>query len=724
MSDSRQKHTKRNEARRWQASKFDTEYPQLARTTYLDHAGTAIYPQSAIRAFAKDMTENLYGNPHSASPSSLLSTMVIEEVRRKILERFSAPPEHFDLVFVSNATAAIKLVAQAFQDQDSGFWYGYHKDAHTSLIGVRELAQSGHHCFRSDEEVEHWAKAGSLPSGSLGLFAYPAQSNMTGYRPPLTWGSRIRKVCSSESTQIYTLLDAASYLTTGNLNLSDTEASPDFVALSFYKIFGFPDLGALIVRREAAPILLSRKYFGGGTVEMVLAVGDSWHKKHRRHPHEALEDGTLPFHNILALKHALQSHNILYPSPVQVSNNAATLSRYAYTALESFRHENGTKVITIYKDPHGQYGDSQNQGPIISFNIHDCQGELIGKTRVEALACACGFQLRTGSLCNPGGIATRLDLRPWEMKRNHSHGMRCGDELDFLGGKPTGVIRISLGAMTTKSDVDQFLEFVDFFFVWKGKGESYKVNTERPNKMTAVSVIQPIKGCRPMTVPESDVETYLPWHEDWLILDPDSRKEIYGHEMELRTLAVDIQPVQGKMVITRSSEQHLVESLRKPLVVDLWEDNVASSRPWVKPHGPPSDETTASRNVDNEISAFLTSVLGVPATLARRNNREVSALTEKKYVCVIWNCYRDCRTAANLNHHYELHAHDFIKRKTHIISPSRPSIQSVGPDQYHKLRSKISWISEDFSETLKQTKRSFRRKTSNFKFESKGKIKR
>ncbi|KAK5048177.1 hypothetical protein LTR84_005847 [Exophiala bonariae] len=688
---------------------MEGEYPQLALTTYLDHAGTTLYPQSAIRSFAKDMTENLYGNPHSASPSSSLSTAVIEEVRNEVLERFNASAEQYDLVFVANATAAIKMVAQAFQDQIGGFWYGYHKDAHTSLVGVRELAQNGHRCFRSDEEVDSWIEGRSLPPGHLGLFGFPAQSNMTGYRPPLTWGSRVRRACGPNSARFYTLLDAASYLTTGNLNLSDPSTAPDFVALSFYKIFGFPDLGALIVRREAAPVLLSRKYFGGGTVEMVLAVDDPWHQSHRKRPHEALEDGTLPFHNILALKHSLRAHKILYPSPVQVSNHAAILSRYAYTTLESFRHENGTKVITIYKDPNGQYGDSLNQGPIISMNLHDLHGNVVGKTRVEALACACGFQLRTGSLCNPGGIATRLGLRPWEMKRNHSHGMRCGDELDFLGGKPTGVLRISLGAMTTKSDIDQFLEFVDFFFVCHGNDQIVNMHTSDSNIDHAGSVIQPIKGCEPLAVADEEFESYMPWHEDWLIVNPISRKEIFGHETELRRLVIDIQPVEGKMIVVRPHEQHPVEDLQRSLVVDLWNDNLNSSQTQVTVCGVPSD------NDANELSSFFTSVLGIPATLARRNNREVLALIEKKYICVVWGCGRVCRTAADLDHHYQSHAHDFSRRKTQGTSSGHTSISSPKLEAQSKLKSKISWITEDLNQTLKQTKLSFQKKTSRWK---------
>jgi len=48
--------------------------------------------------------------------------------------------------------------------------------------------------------------------------------------------------------------------------------TPDFVAVSFYKIFGYPTgLGALLVHNGPAATVLHKNYFGGGTVEVVLA---------------------------------------------------------------------------------------------------------------------------------------------------------------------------------------------------------------------------------------------------------------------------------------------------------------------------------------------------------------------------------------------------------------------------------------------------------------------
>lgn len=149
----------------------------------------------------------------------------------------------------------MKLVLEAFTAQKDGFKFKYHRDAHTSLVGVRELANESA-CFDSDSEVELWLRGPG--EDGLGLFGWPAQSNFSGRRLPRDWAGRLR----TSHYGWYSLLDAASLVTTTPLDLSDSSTAPDFTVLSFYKIFGFPDLGALIVRRSSADILRTRRYFG------------------------------------------------------------------------------------------------------------------------------------------------------------------------------------------------------------------------------------------------------------------------------------------------------------------------------------------------------------------------------------------------------------------------------------------------------------------------------
>src|SRR5579862_2656728 len=272
-------------------------------TIYLDHAGATPYPISVVQDHAKDLTGNLFSNPHSRSPSSIATTARIAVIRKRILNLFNVNEELFDVVFVANATAGIKLVADGFSGGDNGFRYAYLRDVHTSLIGVAGLAKES--ICLNQKEVEAWLNNNPRRDDERpGLFAFPAQSNFNGRRFPLSWISRLRQYPGW-----YTLLDAASYLTTTPLDFSNLSNAPDFTVLSFYKIFGYPDLGAIIVKRDAGHILLQRRYFGGGTRAAITA--DSFHAP-RKELHEALEDGTLPFHTILALDSSLNNFTRLF----------------------------------------------------------------------------------------------------------------------------------------------------------------------------------------------------------------------------------------------------------------------------------------------------------------------------------------------------------------------------------------------------------------------------
>jgi molybdenum cofactor sulfurtransferase len=119
-----------------------------------------------MEAFKNDITTNLYGNPHSRSTPSYIAGKRIDKIRERLLNFFHADPKEFDLVFVANATAAVKLVGEIFRDcaesqsfgkrKKSRFWYGYHRDCHNSLIGVRELTEGNFCWFANDAEVETW----------------------------------------------------------------------------------------------------------------------------------------------------------------------------------------------------------------------------------------------------------------------------------------------------------------------------------------------------------------------------------------------------------------------------------------------------------------------------------------------------------------------------------------------------------------------------------------
>ncbi len=586
-----------------------------------------------IDAYHQDLTSNLYGNPHSESPASWLATKRVEDARLAVLEYFNANPDDFDVVFTANATAAIKVVSDCFRDQ--GFWYGYHKDCHNSVVGVREVATAGSQCFTSSAEVEEWIEQGpSSSSQGLKLFAYPAQSNMTGYRPPYHWCRQVRGGDKNSQQSTFVLLDAASYLTSGRLDLSNADHAPDFVAMSFYKIFGYPDLGALLVKRTARSVLAQRKYFAGGTVDMVTVIGGAFHAFKRSNLHDFLEDGTVPFHNIIALRHAISFHSRLFGSGNNISKHTAYLSKLVYDELSQLRHANGQPVIEVYKDPQATYGDPATQGPIIAFSVKHPDGNILGRSHFEELAIECGLQLRTGGVCNPGGIGSMLQLKNWEMRRNFEEGARCGDGFDTIGAKPTGIIRVSLGPMSTQGDVRRFAAFVKMFFVDKGAQSS-------PSSPPASTSISAVEGCPVFPVRPSEQAAYQVWDRRWCVIEERSGTPV--KELEHLKAEIDVH-----------TEELILSHLESRLALSLWD----------VPEAPDKRLSTPVKRIydiyDNPaVNTWLSEQLGCQCVLAHYRPQD-PALSPEATTCAVSWCAQERADKDDLRDHYKSHAQAFM----------------------------------------------------------------
>ena len=572
---------------------------------------------------------NLLGNPHSASSSSQLSARRLDNVRLRVLRLFNANPDDFDVVFVANATAGIKLVAESFREHANGFWYGYHKDAHTSLVGVREAARD-HECFESDDTVNRWitgkynARFEHVSESSLGLFAYPAQSNMNGRRLPLNWCDQIRNRCDGNLPRVYTLLDVAALVSTSPLDLGDVSRNPDFTVMSFYKMFGFPDLGALIVRKASGHALQPRKYFGGGTVEMVTCLKEQWHIRKDGALHEQLEDGTLPIHNIIALDSALNVHERLFGTFAQISLHTSFLVNELYNGLNALRHGNGAPVCEIYKDTRSAYSDARTQGPIIGLNIRNSTGAWISNADVEKLAAIKNIHLRSGGLCNPGGIASSLGLSPWEMKRNFSAGQRCSNENDIIGGKPTGMIRLSLGAMSILRDVQTFLDFMREFFVdYAGQIQHIAPGTNGVAEFHIEALmIYPIKSCGGWRIPHVmswDVRPEgLAWDREWCLIHQASRASLSQKRyprMALLRPCLDRGNGVLRVRYVGALPPLCTSEITVPLTQDptVFQQNVATgSSSRVR-----GDRIDARVYSSPSVTDFFTNAIGVPCYLAR-----------------------------------------------------------------------------------------------------------
>ncbi|XP_041371535.1 molybdenum cofactor sulfurase-like [Gigantopelta aegis] len=343
-------------------------------------------------------------------------------------------------------------------------------DNHTSVFGMRELMAdraSVLTCLSESELYEPgtWCCERNIKttSSSNNLFAYPAESNFSGQKYPLEWIEKIQSgqmgFQSGCRGRWLVLLDAACFVPTSPLDLS--KYKPDFVTLSFYKMFGFPTgLGALIVRKESAGVL-QKRYVGGGTV-VVSDVTERFHV-FRSNIADRFEDGSLPFLDIIALRHGLEAFNRIGGDIIKVSNHCFSIGRYFHHNLVHLHHGNQNPLAKIYCDT--SFEDPTKQGSIVNFNLLRTNGDYIGYAEVNKLAELQNIHFRTGCFCNIGSCRKFLHLTTQQIQEHHAAGHDCGDNVDLVNGLPTGSIRISFGYSSTLRDAQKCLQFIVDYFV-------------------------------------------------------------------------------------------------------------------------------------------------------------------------------------------------------------------------------------------------------------------
>ncbi|GAK99499.1 cysteine desulfurase [Nonlabens ulvanivorans] len=226
------------------------EYSRLCQQqhTYLDFTGGNLYAQSQLDEHQSLLRNNVLGNPHSGNPSSLLATQLVQEARDKVLTFFNAS-EDYQCVFTQNASGALKIVGECYpHNKDSHLLML--ADNHNSVHGMREYCskQGGSYSYAplnyedlmiSDQDLEESLQQHAYKKNKL--FTYPAQSNVSGVKHDLEW------INKAQSNGWDVCLDAAAYVPSSPLDLKKYQ--PEFVAVSFYKIFGYPTgLGCLLIK--------------------------------------------------------------------------------------------------------------------------------------------------------------------------------------------------------------------------------------------------------------------------------------------------------------------------------------------------------------------------------------------------------------------------------------------------------------------------------------------
>jgi selenocysteine lyase/cysteine desulfurase len=421
------------------------EFGRLARSghVYMDYTGSGLYGQSQLEWHRDWLCERTLGNPHSENPASLAATHEVERVRERLFDFFRADPAEYELVFTSNASGAIKLVAESFPFAP-GSRFVLATDNHNSIGGMRDYARRAgadiHFLpltddLRLDDPLSALGQPGAAPS----LFAFPAQSNFSGVKHPL------ELIREARSRGFRVFLDTAAYAPTNPLDLG--AAGPDFACISFYKMFGYPTgLGALFARR-AALAELERPWYAGGTVDFVSIQNDVYKL---RPSGGGFEDGTPDFLGIAAVEPGLDLLGEI--GMERLRGWVSDLTGDVLRMLTELRHEGGEPAVEIYGPV-----DTAMRGGTISFNLLNREGNPVPFEDVETAAGREEVSVRGGCFCNPGAAEVAFRMPPRDtLDCLHQVGedFTLARFRECLGHRvPVGAVRVSLGMASSPDDV-------------------------------------------------------------------------------------------------------------------------------------------------------------------------------------------------------------------------------------------------------------------------------
>ncbi|KAL7527592.1 hypothetical protein ACHAWF_007957 [Thalassiosira exigua] len=431
----------------------------------------------------------------------------------------------------------------------------------------------------------------------------------------------------------HVLLDSAKAAATSTVNLPTLASSggPDFAVVSFYKMFGAPTgLGALFVKKQRGRrlretevsrengdsnglrtiggpymtadgtskqdlcgislerTLLPRHFFGGGSVDVLLANEDFMAPRNSGRPAFAslkgnvgmgnaegeridlgvMVHGTEHFRGIANLVHGFQEIDNLGGMDA-ISFHSTCLAAELVRKLFRLAHGNGKPAVQLYGQwqlyASGQLRGDRNSssiphpGPTVAFNICDQDGSLIGYDEVSRLASLNDppIQIRTGCFCNPGACQEALHLTNFEVLENFRSGHVCGDRRGVINGKPTGAARASFGKDSIYEDLDALVSFIRKVFVSRGEPTycASRIDLEdesaAPTMFTKIEslFVFPIKSCAAMRV------------KRWPI-DPCTGRFAYDREFALvDTSETEINLDTKVMTVTAPNHEDLILSV-------------------------------------------------------------------------------------------------------------------------------------------------------------------
>ena len=237
---------------------------------YLDYTGGGLYAESQLREHLALLSQRGLRQPALEQPDLAGADATWPSGRARPCSTSSTPrPTSTPSIFTANASGALKLVGEAYPVRRRASRFPLTADNHNSVNGIREFARA-----RGAEVTYLPLLAPELRLGrapSVWRAARPAP-DPAGAQPLRLPGpvQLLRRAAPAGLDRPTRRSAAGTCCSTPPPSCRPTGWTcrrwhPDFVAVSWYKVFGYPTgVGCLIVRargaRPAAPALVRRRH--------------------------------------------------------------------------------------------------------------------------------------------------------------------------------------------------------------------------------------------------------------------------------------------------------------------------------------------------------------------------------------------------------------------------------------------------------------------------------
>jgi cysteine desulfurase/selenocysteine lyase len=365
------------------AARYDVEairrdFPILSRTVhgkplvYLDNGASAQKPQAVLDSINHAYAQE-YANVHRGLHFLSNAATDAYEKARETVRRFLNAPSTEEIVFTSNTTSAINLVAYGWgmprigegdeivlsiMEHHSNIvpWHFIRERQGAKLVWVPV----------DDDGVFHIEEFEKRLTPRTKLVAITQMSNVLGTVTPI---KEIVRIAHQRGTPV--LVDGSQSAVHMPIDVQDLGC--DFFAFTGHKVYGPSGIGVLYGRKEILETM--RPFHGGG--EMISEVTED-NVTYNDPPHR-FEAGTPPIVQAIGLGAALEYMEKI--GRERIATHEADLKAYAHERLRSI---NSLRI----------YGDAPGKGAIVAFNLHG-----IHPHDVSMVIDRAGVAVRAGTHC-------------------------------------------------------------------------------------------------------------------------------------------------------------------------------------------------------------------------------------------------------------------------------------------------------------------------------------